>query len=165
MLQPQIIRGNELILDTFYSALQSVPATAQFAADGTIYTQPQLLSKVDSMRTPYKTVRTGVTALSSARADLTAQKPAIKSFVKALQTAITGYLGEGSPGLVTFGFKPNKVRTPLTSEQKVLKAEKLRATRALNHTMGKKQKAALAAGQTPATSTTPASPTAGSNGK
>src|ERR1700722_7742642 len=118
MLKPQIIRGDELILDTFFSALQSVPATAQFAADGTIYTQPDLLKKVDSMRTPYKTVRSEVTILSSARADLKSQMPAIKSFVKALQTAITGYLGEGNPELIKFGFKPNKAPKPLTSEEK-----------------------------------------------
>src|ERR1700722_3712401 len=165
MLKPQIIRGDELILDTFYSALQSVPATAQFAADGTIYSQPDLLKKVDSMRTPYKTVRSGVTALSSARADLDSQRPAIKTFVKALQTAIKGYMGEDSPEMVTFGFKPNKVPTPLTASEKALKAEKALQTRAENHTKGKKQKAALDAGQAPAASTTPAPPVVGGNGK
>ena len=51
-----------------------------------------------------------------------------------------------------FGFSPKKRSTPLTSEQKVLRAAKAKETREKNHTMGRRQKAALdAAAIAPAT--------------
>ncbi|HEY8089983.1 MAG TPA: hypothetical protein VIF09_19110, partial [Polyangiaceae bacterium] len=56
--------------------------------------------------------------------------------------------------LADFGLKAPKPRTPLTNAQKAAAAAKAKATRALRHTMGSKQKAALT-GTAPAPVTTP----------
>ena len=93
------------------------------------------------------------------------EAPAIAKDPAADSTDVYAFVSPDSPEMVTFGFKPNKVPTPLTASEKALKAEKALQTRAENHTKGKKQKAALDAGQTPAASTTPAPPVVGGNGK
>jgi len=150
-VNPDVIRGDELVLDTCFAALQSVPTTATFACDGAIFTQPDLLKKIDTVRTPFKTVRADATSLKKARADLKAQRPGIKLFVKALETAMKGFLGEANPQIVTFGFKPNKTPRVLTTAEKAQKAAKARATRAKNLDMGKQQEKAFdqSAGSTP----------------
>ncbi len=149
-LTPEVIRGRELTLDTFYAALGSiVPAATVMTVGGKSFTQPELLAKVDSVRAPYKAKRTAKTELKKTQEELKTALPDITSFVKALHTAVTAYLGEGNPDIVKFGFLPNKPRKPLTAEAAQARAAKARKTRARNHTMGKRQKKALAAEASP----------------
>jgi len=52
-------------------------------------------------------------------------------------------LGRGNPQLAQFGITTSNGSKPLTSTQKVVRAAKALKTRALRHTMGKVQKAAV----------------------
>lgn len=152
-LKAEIIRGDELTLDIFIASLSSyVPATAQIIVDGKVYSQPDLLKKADEMRAPLKTVRTINTELKKARLDARAKRSDIHVFVKALQTGMKSYLGEQNPDIEKFGFKADKRKRALTAEESASRAEKARMTREMRHTMGKRQKASIKAGdvaQTP----------------
>jgi hypothetical protein len=60
-----------------------------------------------------------------------------------LKDAVIAYFGKGNPQLTQFGIKPRGKARALTPEQQVLRAAKVRATRAARHTMGSRQKAAV----------------------
>jgi hypothetical protein len=60
-----------------------------------------------------------------------------------LKDAVIAYFGKGNPLLTQFGIKPRGKTRALTPEQQVLRAAKVRATRAVRHTMGARQKAAV----------------------
>jgi hypothetical protein len=59
-----------------------------------------------------------------------------------LQTQV----GRESEALSSFGFRPRKEPTPLTTEQQAAKVAKARQTRQKNGTLGARQKKALDAG-------------------
>jgi hypothetical protein len=89
----------------------------------------------------------------------------VKQLVHDVQIAVETAFGQGTE-FEQFGFKPRKQAQALTPEQKQLKVEKLRQTRAQRHTMGKRQKAAIKGGvvNPPASDTTNAAPTNGTQG-
>jgi hypothetical protein len=60
-----------------------------------------------------------------------------------LKDAVIAYFGKGNPMLTQFGIKPRGKARALTPEQQVLRAAKMRATRAARHVMGSRQKAAV----------------------
>jgi hypothetical protein len=68
------------------------------------------------------------------------QAPALRSRMAALVTIVKGSFGNSPDVLADFGLKPNKVRTPLTIDQKAVAAARRAATRAARHTMGPKQR-------------------------
>ena len=149
-LKPEVIRGDEAILDACYLALsKSVPASAVFVCDGVTYQLPDLIKEIDSQRAPYKALRSSKTASKTAREDLKAKKAAIHQFVKGLQTGIKGYLGENNPQIADFGFKENKKAAPLTSDKLLERTKKARRTRDLRHTMGSQQKKHINATEIP----------------
>jgi hypothetical protein len=139
-LKSDVIRGDEATLDAFLIGLQSVPNTTQWTVNGQTYSTPDLITKVEQERAPYKTVRQLNAALKVARTELGTKKSDISVFVRALQTAARAHVGESSPDITRFGFKENKKHKKLTSEEAAARAEKMRATRAARHTMGKRQK-------------------------
>jgi len=72
-----------------------------------------------------------------------------KAFVANAKTALVSVLGADSPDLVLFGLKPKKAPRSLTPEERLARAAKLRATRKLRGTLGKRQKAGLVATEDP----------------
>jgi hypothetical protein len=71
-----------------------------------------------------------------------AQRADMKQLLAGIRNHAEALYGELSPEFASFGFKPRK--TPQrTVESKQQAAEKLRATRAARHTMGKRQRAAI----------------------
>ena len=84
------------------------------------------------------------------QAILAKSKAEVSGARQAIKVAFAGQI----EALGDFGIKPPKPRTPLTNAQKAAAAAKAKATRALRHTMGSKQKAALT-GTAPAPVTTP----------
>ncbi|MBI3724738.1 hypothetical protein HY251_12400 [bacterium] len=73
----------------------------------------------------------------------------LRTFLSSLRAALVGLFGPGSPVLETFGFRLPRRHAPLTAEQRLAKAARLRATRALRHTLGSRQKAAIREEGTP----------------
>jgi hypothetical protein len=87
------------------------------------------------------------TAVEDARAALqakvaaeNAQSAPLRSQLSALVAFVKVTFGNTPDVLADFGLKPNKVRTPLTLDQKAAASAKRAATRAARHTMGSKQK-------------------------
>ena len=60
-----------------------------------------------------------------------------------LKDAVIAYFGKGNPLLTQFGIKPRGKARALTPEQQVLRAVRVRNTRAARHTMGSRQRAAV----------------------
>jgi hypothetical protein len=125
-------------------------------------------ARIDSSAASATTKASAHAAVVAARA----QRAQSKQFVSALRQVIRSMFGTSTDILADFGLVPPKphVESPAT---KVEAAAKARATRALRHTMGKVQKAAIkasspvpvdttanppAAGTAPAAPVTPASP-------
>jgi hypothetical protein len=75
-----------------------------------------------------------------------------------LRDAMIAYFGKRSPMLTQFGIKPRQPRRQLTPEQKVVRAQKARLTRAARHTTGKRQKAAVKFDGTLAVTVNPVEP-------
>ncbi len=78
-------------------------------------------------------------ALSQMRSDL----PGFHKQYVGAKDALVAFLGRGSPQLAQLGIKVSTGSKPLSPAQKVVRAAKARKTRALRHTMGKVQKAAV----------------------
>jgi|SRR5579871_3189745 len=71
--------------------------------------------------------------------------PDAKAFVANAKTGLVAVLGSDSPDLVLFGLNPKKPSRTLTPEERLARAAKLRQTRKLRGTLGKRQKAAVKA--------------------
>jgi hypothetical protein len=81
-----------------------------------------------------------------------------QAFVSGLRQSLQVAFAGSIDGLADFGLKPRKSRTPRTPEEKAAATAKAKATRALRHTMGSKQKAKVKAAAPQAAPATPASP-------
>jgi hypothetical protein len=78
-----------------------------------------------------------------------ALRTSVTRVLRGLREHLLNVFGDTSPALADFGLAPPK--KPLTTpEKKAAAADKMRATRAARHTMGKKQKKAIK-GVVPAT--------------
>ena len=94
-----------------------------------------------------------------------------QAFVRDIRLNIQMLYAQSASTLGDFGLAPRKVAV-LTPQQRVVAADKARATRAARHTMGSKQKAgitgatpvATTSSSTPAVTATPAATTAGVSG-
>jgi hypothetical protein len=99
-------------------------------------------------------------AIQAEEIEETQTKTLVSGTKQALKVMFAGQITE----LADFGLKGPKARTPLTPEQKVVVAAKVKATRAARHTLGSREKAKIT-GATPAPvtapSATPAVATAG----
>lgn len=162
-----VVRGTELRIDRLISglgtstALQGITLTIA----GTSYTVKDLEKKSESYAAVYKDARDARATLHEKAAAKAAIEAEASSFTKDLRASIVAALGRTNAELSKFGIQPTSGPTPLTSEEKALRAAKARATRQLRHTLGPKQKKALSAqgpGATVATtpSVAPAAPAA-----
>jgi hypothetical protein len=148
--KPEMIYGDEMILDTFLNALGTITSpTAQFLVDGVLYTPTDLAKKIQDERQPYKDVRNLDGNLKGARDVLKAKKKDIHAFVNALHVGAKAYVGSNVSEIAKFGFKPDKKPEPLSAEKQKERVDKARMTRKLRHTMGKRQKADIKAGDIP----------------
>ncbi len=150
------VKGVEITLDMAAQAVGSkLPQDTKLAIDGRSYTIAEAEQALRDYHDAYRAVheaRAVLEHLLSVRADRHEQA---KRFLAALKGALEGVLGYQSPDLAIFGFAPRKARTPLTSEQLTIRAEKARRTRELRHTLGKRQKAKLKAQGDPVITVTP----------
>ncbi|HZU95593.1 MAG TPA: hypothetical protein VFF73_02715 [Planctomycetota bacterium] len=101
---------------------------------------------------PYENVHNVRSALRVGLDARRANVANVKQLVKDIQSAAQAAFQDGTD-YEQFGFKPRKKPSPLTPEEKQVKVEKLRLTRAARHTMGSRQKAAVK-GVTPGNGTT-----------
>jgi hypothetical protein len=83
--------------------------------------------------------------------------PQARAFVKDMKAALKTKYGARSTTLLDFGITPEHEKRALTPDEKKAAADKMRQTRQRNHTMGRRQKRALAEQQPPAPPAAPKS--------
>jgi len=95
---------------------------------------------VDTFLTLFTNAREQHTLLATAVSTREANDPAAKEFVRLCEYSAASTYGESSLEFSQMGFKPRKKAAELTPEQKQLKLERTRATRAARNVMGSRQK-------------------------
>lgn len=147
-----VTKGTELRLDTAFTGVQNNFPTAitEIVVNGKKYDQTSLLRELDGARAPWKDARQAHAVLRQ----FTSEKPEHRKFAQDLlagvESALVAYFGRESEELTKFGFTPFKRRRPLTVEEKIQRVAKAKITREKRGTLGKNQKAAIKAEETPA---------------
>jgi len=120
-----------------------IPDGSSVTVGGQAVAKTDLVNEMTQVLSGYQAVDAGVSATKGARAQLGANLPGFHKQYLGIMDGLISSLGRGNPQLAQFGFTVPKARKPLTSEQQVVRAAKAQKTRALRHTMGKVQKAAV----------------------
>jgi hypothetical protein len=121
------------------AAAKDLPATSVLQLNGQSVKVSDFLSSLDSALATFAATNAAKAALKQSQSDRTQKVASVEAQVGFLKTYLVSLWGEGSPQLAPFGFTP-KARTPLSSEQKTLKAAKAKLTRKVRGTMSSKQK-------------------------
>lgn len=153
------VKGLELQVDMMIQGIAAlVPARSTVLIDGTSMTQPELLRAAQALQTSFKERRDLRSAFTQKQIEIDeTTTPSAKKMVAACKIMAATLLGASNPSLATFGFKPKRKPTPLTSEQKSQKAKRSRATREARHTLGPRQKLAIMGSAPAGNQGTPAS--------
>src|SRR5580704_14129454 len=151
-----VVRGIELQYDTLLVGLQTLSPTQQLSIESVSYTPATLSTLITQMDSVHKTVRSLRVQLQTAIGTRRTQKPRDRQLIAAVRATIVGLLGDESPDLVNFGFKPRRTRTPATVEEKALAVARAKDTREKRGTLGAKQKAAIHGDQPQSVTVTPA---------
>jgi len=120
-----------------------VPEGSSVAVGGVVLAKADLVNELMQISSAYQAIDAGVMAARTARSQLSAQTPGFHKQYTGIKDAILALLGRGNPQLAQFGITTSNGSKPLTPAQKVVRAAKSLKTRALRHTMGKVQKAAV----------------------
>jgi hypothetical protein len=132
--------------DRLKSALAGVqkdlPATASLVLGGASMTQPEIVKQLQGFLQLFEDVR-GAKSLTKQRiGTLRTEQPASHKFYTALEQSLQGYFGKGNPLLADFGYALG-ARKPRSATAIAAARAKAALTRALRHTMGARQKAAI----------------------
>jgi hypothetical protein len=120
-----------------------IPDGSSVAVGGTTVAKADLVNELMQISSAYQAIDAGVLASKAARSQLNEQLPGFRKQYFGIKDAMLAFLGRGNPQLAQFGIAVSKGSKSLTPSQKVVKAAKALKTRALRHTMGKVQKAAV----------------------
>jgi hypothetical protein len=151
-----VANGKELSLQLALKGLDAnPPAATSFMIGSVSYTLAQLTTKLESMLVPYDQRRSFESQLATVRASIEDQGQAAAQFLRDFRLCFKGMLGAQNQQLSAYGVKPLAERKPLSGEQRVQAADKAKATRQKNGTLGKKQKAELDSGKTVSSPTPP----------
>jgi hypothetical protein len=143
-------KGLEMELTLLHKGLASlIPDGTSLILAGASWTKDALVTELAKDLGQYQAVTDQVRVLKGARQGLQQNRPGARALAKNLKSALLAYFGRGSPMLAQFGIRAGGGGRALTSEQKVLRAAKARATRAARHTLGPRQKQAIRGVGTP----------------
>jgi hypothetical protein len=138
------VKGVELHLDMIAEGLGQVfEDGTSFPMGGRSVPLQALQKDVDARRALYKRIRDVRNELRRLTLEKRERQKETRSFLKTVKIAATALLGAGNPELTKLGYTVEKPRTPLTTEQLSVAAEKARATRAARHTLGPRQREAI----------------------
>ena len=115
----------------------------QVIVAGGSFTPAQVTSKLQSIVNLRDDVETAQAVSAAKVATEKAELPSLRTFMGAFVTFVKAAYGSSPDVLADFGMRPNKVRTPLTVEQKAAATAKRKATREARNTMGSQQKKAV----------------------
>jgi hypothetical protein len=102
-----------------------------------------LVARLEAGVARFEAVDAQLIALQQARRLLLQEAAALQLAYKDWKDSIAAIVGRRNPVMAQYGLKPEQPRQPLTSEQRLVRATKVRETRRLRHTMGKRQKGAI----------------------
>jgi hypothetical protein len=131
-----------------------LPGTGTLKIDGTDYTVPQIVQRLDNRVAVLDKATAAHAELKSAVTIEKMDRPAFKQFVTSLTSIVTGMYRNDPKTLADFDIALHKSTKPKVSVKNAA-VEKSLATRAARHTMGKVQKKDIK-GTPPATTTAPA---------
>jgi hypothetical protein len=138
------LKGFRLKLQQMLAGLEAViPDGTSITTTGGSLTKAAIVKILTDDVSEFQTVDAGVTALGVARKQIRDDLPQMHQLYTELKDALSAQFGRASPLLAQFGLSPQKARKQLTPEQRVARAEKARQTRAMRHTGGVRQKAAV----------------------
>ena len=130
-------------LRSLASGVQKHLTTGPYGIAGQTYTATELLTRVQVSVDSAVRVQEARAALVDALANDSAIHKSEAEFLRSLRNIILGAFSNSSETLAEFALEPKKKRRPLTAEESLEAAAKLRATRAERRTMGKRQRARI----------------------
>jgi hypothetical protein len=116
---------------------------ASLSFGGATFTPAQLIETLQALVDLHQAVDDARTALNAKIVEEVAKAPPLRSVATAFATFVKATFGNSPDTLADFGLKPRKASVPRTIEQNAAAAAKRKATRAVRHTMGTKQKKQL----------------------
>jgi len=126
------------------AGLQTViPDGSSVTVGGQVVAKTDLVTEMTQIISAYQAIETAISTIKGARAQLSAQLPGFHKQYLDLKDGLVSSLGRGNPQLAQFGITAAKTAKPLTPAQKVVRTQKALKTRAMRHTMGKRQKEAV----------------------
>jgi len=106
-------------------------------------TKEQVVADLTAALAVYSQLDAHRRAVTQALQEIADASAANRRRTQQLKDLLLGYYGRGDPRLGQFGMRSRASPRPLTPEAKVLRAQRVRDTRALRHTLGRRQKAAI----------------------
>jgi len=119
-----------------------LPSDSSLEINGATKTVAQIAADFSAMLTKYDAIRSAKAQWQLSIQALRDALPAEQEEYLALKKVLEGKRGRGNPQLLEYGFSIG-ARKPASVETKVAAAAKARATRAVRHTLGRKQRLAL----------------------
>jgi hypothetical protein len=113
-------------------------ATLMFASGS--FTPAEVEAQLQQLATLRIGVNNAKAALQAKLATETVQAPALRTFLRGYVQFVKTTFSKSPDVLADFGLEPNKVKTPLTSEEKAAAVAKSKSTRSARGTKGTKQK-------------------------
>jgi hypothetical protein len=139
-------KGLELELTLMLKGLDSaVPDGTSLVVAGNSTTKADIKTELQKGLGLFQMVRDEARSLQVARQTRSQGLVAVRHYAKDLRAALQGFFGPRNPQLQQFGIKQRGGTRALSSAQFALKAAKAKATRALRHTMGARQKQSIRA--------------------
>jgi hypothetical protein len=129
-LAKQLIAGSKKNLSNVSSLMLESGTFTPAQIEASLQTLADLRMSVDAAKA----------ATKAKIADEHAQAPLLRSHMAAFVAFVKTAFSKSPDVLADFGLKPKKVTAPLTIEQQAAATAKRKATRAMRHTMGTKQK-------------------------
>lgn len=143
------------LMKAMMEGIPELPTTlTSISVLGTTYTMADLTAKLGTFEPIYAAADKAAQDKDLAFAARDKADPEAREFVMATAVAFKVALGRTSATLRKVGVTPDKLPTPLTTDQKTVKVAKGKATRIARHTMGKKAKSKIT-GQAPVTAPAP----------
>jgi hypothetical protein len=123
-------------------AEKNLPQTTALELSGKEMTVAQVVADLAAVLAKYADLRDAEAVVAQKRALLHEALPGAHAEVACFKKYLEAKLGKGNPQLAEYGFNLG-VRQPTPSGVKVLAAVKAKQTRAVRHTLGRRQRLAL----------------------
>jgi len=136
-------KGLRQKLERMLAGARGMPDGASIPVVGGSVPRAEMVARLEAGVAYFQAIDAQLLALKAARVQLLNAANDLLELHTVWKGSLAVSLGRKAPALATFGLKPQAERRALTSEERVVRAEKARQTRKLRHTGGRRQKAAL----------------------